>query len=159
MPSHSHVVDEVRQREELDSIIDVIWSAMDGVDPSHQIFFPVFGDSPADREEAVQRSKTRMWEEHKNDPASHWIFVRDSSSNDILGGCQWRIYTANPFPPGEKAHVEAVWWPDGEGRTFASEVVRQCYMPRTKWMARPHVGMPAHSRRRLDRQRLTAWRR
>ncbi len=134
-----YMVEEITRREDLDSIVDVIWAAMDGFDPSHQIFFPTLGDGPADREAAVQSSKDRTWEDHNSDPSSHWIFVRDQASGDILGGCQWRIYPENPFPNGTP-HIEAVWWPEGEGRRFASEVVRQCYTPRTKWMAYPHVG-------------------
>ena len=134
-----YIMEEVTKREDLDSIVNVIWAAMDGFDPLHQIFFPVLGDGPADREAAVQSSKDRTWEDHRSDPSSHWILVRDKASGDILGGCQWRIYTENAFPNGTP-HIEAVWWPEGEGRCFASEVVRQCYTPRTKWMAYPHVG-------------------
>ena len=134
-----YVIEEVTRRKDLDSIVDVIWGAMDGFDPSHQIFFPILGDGPADREAAVLASKDRTWEDHRSDPSSHWIFVRDKASETIIGGCQWRIYTENPFPNGTP-HIEAAWWPEGEGRCFASEVVRQCYTPRTKWMACPHVG-------------------
>ena len=132
-------VEEVSRRKDLDSIVDVIWAAMDGFDPSHQIFFPVLGTKPIDRDTAIQSSKDRTWEDHKGDPSSHWIFVREKASGLILGGCQWRIYTKNPFPNGTP-HIEATWWPEGEGRRFATEVVRQCYTPRTKWMAYPHVG-------------------
>ena len=134
-----YVLEEVTRREDLDGIVDVIWGAMDGFDPSHQIFFPILGDGPADREAAVLKSKDRTWEDHRSDPSSHWLFVRDKASKTILGGCQWRIYTENPFPNGTP-HIEAIWWPEGEGRCFASEVVRHCYTPRTKWMACPHVG-------------------
>ena len=132
-------IEEVNSRNQLDSIVDVIWAAMDGVDPSHQIFYPVFGSRSTDRDSAVQSSKDRMWHDHENDPSSHWIFAMDNTSGEILGGCQWRIYTENPFPNGTP-HIEAVWWPEGDGRAFATEVVRQCYTPRTKWMAYPHAG-------------------
>ncbi|KAL9066600.1 MAG: hypothetical protein Q9161_007430 [Pseudevernia consocians] len=69
-----YTVEEVTIREDLDCIIDVIWAAMDGFDPSHQIFFPILGDGAADREAAVQSSKDRTWEDHKSDSSSHWIF-------------------------------------------------------------------------------------
>lgn len=117
-----HTVEVVIKREELDSIVDVIWAAMDRVDLSHQIFSPVFGLEPADREAAIQSSKDRTWDEHKSDPSSHWIFVRNKSSGHILGGCQWRIDTENPFPHGTPT-IEALWWPE-DGRRFATEVVK-----------------------------------
>ena len=47
-----YTVEEVTRLEDLDSIVNVIWAAMDGVDASHQIFFPVFAPKPADREAA-----------------------------------------------------------------------------------------------------------
>lgn len=86
---------------------------MDGYDASHQIFFPVHGPLPADREATVRASKDRTWEDHEGDPSSHWVYVRDEASKEIVGGCQWRIYTENPFPNGTP-HIEAVWWPEGE---------------------------------------------
>ena len=134
-----YTVEEVTRREDLDGIVDVIWAAMDGINSSHQVFFPTLGSKPADREAAIQSSKDRTWEDHKSSPSSHWIFARDNMSGDIVGGCQWRIYTENPFPNGAP-HIEAEWWPVGERRRFASEVIMQCFTPRTKWMACPHVG-------------------
>lgn len=136
-----YTVEEVARREDLDGIVDVIWTAMDGVNPSHNIFFPVLGSRLADREAAIQSSKDRIWEDHKKSPSSHWILARDDISEDILGGCQWRIYAENPFPNGAP-RIEAEWWPEGERRRFASEVITQCYMPRAKWMACAHVGKP-----------------
>jgi len=132
-------IEEVNRREDLDGIVDVIWAATDGVNPSRRIFYPVLGSKPADREAAIQWSKDRTWEDHKGSPSSHWILARDNISGDVLGGCQWRIYTEDPFPNGAP-QIEAIWWPEGERRRFASEVIIQCYTPRTKWMAYPHVG-------------------
>ena len=143
-------VEEATKREDLDAIVDVIWAAMDGTDPSHQIFYPVFGGSDADRQTAIQTSKERMWQEHVGDPSSTWIAVRDNASGIVLGGCQWRVYTQNPFPNGTP-EIEASWWPEGEGRAFASEVVKQCYTLRTLWMARPHVGRSTSSTPYLSR--------
>ena len=135
-----YTVEEATKREDLDAIVDVIWAAMDGFDPSHQVFYPVFGETDTDRRTAIQTSKERMWQEYEGEPPNTWIAVRDNISGTVLGACQWRIYTQNPFPNGTP-EIEAVWWPEGEGRAFASEVVRQCYTPMTVWMTRPHVGM------------------
>ena len=135
----SYSVEEVTTRKDLDAIVDVIWAAMDGFDPSHQVFYPVFGDNATDRDTAIKTSKERVWQDHENDNSSHWVGAWDKVGGEVVGGCQWRIYEHNPYPDGTPK-VEAVWWPEGEGRRFASEVVRQCYTPRMIWMARPHVG-------------------
>lgn len=128
-------------KAEFDEITDVMWHTMDGVDPPHPIFFPTFGDGPDAKATAIAESKERIWNQHKNNPASHWIYVREESTGRVVAGCQWRIYDDNPFEEGPPT-ITAIWWPEGSvGRKFATEVVNQCYTPRTLWMARPHLGM------------------
>lgn len=132
---------EVSERNELNDVVDVLWAAMDGVHPHHSIFFPTLVSG---RSAAVAESKERLWNEHMRNPASHFIYAREgpvgSRTGAIIGGCQWRFYEKNPFP-FNKPEIVATWWPDGVGRLFATEVVRQCYTPRPVWMARPHSGL------------------
>lgn len=131
-------VKEVEHRWQLDGIVDVLWAAMDGIEPSHAIFFPTFAQ---DRNRAIAESKDRLWKGHEMDRCSHWIYVLEGEqeSRRIVGGCQWRIYTENPFPnPGAK--LNATFWPEGTGRAFASEVATQCHAQRKAWMGRPHAG-------------------
>ena len=134
-------VEEVKNRSQFDAVIDVVWAAMDGIEPSHAIFFPTFGTEAQDRERAIAESKERLWKGHEMDPSSHWIYVVDGEDEQerIVGGCQWRIYEKNPFP-GPNAKANATWWPEGTGRDFVSEVASQCHAPRKTWMARPHAG-------------------
>jgi len=54
-----YTVEEVTRREDLDGIVDVIWAATDGINPSHGIIYPILGSKPADREAATQWSKDR----------------------------------------------------------------------------------------------------
>lgn len=130
-------VEEVSRREHLDGIAECIWAVMAHCDSPHKVFFPVINDQAS----ALCDCKERLWSEHKNDPNSHWVFVRDTSSDAlrIIGTSQWRIYQSNPFPHGIP-NIEATWWPKGEGRDFATEFVRQCLSPRATWMSRPHTG-------------------
>lgn len=131
-------VDEIKSQRQLDEIVDVIWAANEGVDPTHQIFFPILGSGPWGRHTAIAESKRRLWEGHKVDPASHWIYVISHETGQIVGGGQWRIYEENPIPNPTPPMV-ASWWPGGVGQDFASEVVRQCYAPRVELMAKPHT--------------------
>ena len=132
-------VEEVSAREELDGIADCIWTVMENSDSAHLVFYPVLGD----RSTALNECKQRLWNEHTSDPSSNWVFVRDVSSKslEILGACQWRIYKQNRFLHGIP-NVQATWWPEGGGRDFATEFIRQCMSPRVVWMPRPHTGMP-----------------
>ncbi|KAL9091713.1 MAG: hypothetical protein Q9165_004789 [Trypethelium subeluteriae] len=131
-------VEEVSVREELDGIADCIWEVMEHNDSAHKVFYPVLHD----RETALSECKERLWNEHINDPSSHWIFVRDGSSDSlkVLGACQWRFYEQNPFPYG-MPDVKATWWPEGGARDLASEFARKCLSPRAAWMSRPHTGV------------------
>jgi hypothetical protein len=136
-----YTIHEAHTRQELDEIIEVMWRTMGGTDPSHPIFFPTFADTPEAKSTAITESKDRIWKQHNTDSASHWIYVREAQTGGVVGGCQWRIYDENPFAKGAPK-ITAVWWPEGTvGRKFASEVVNQCYTPRTRWMARPHAGI------------------
>jgi hypothetical protein len=134
-------VKEVENKAELDAVVDVLWAAMDGIEPSHAIFFPTFGAKSRDRNQAIAESKNRLWRGHTIDPCSYWIYVveKDHKKERVVGGCQWRIYMKNPFPD-PNARVTASWWPEGTGRDFTSEVASQCHGPRKAWMARPHSG-------------------
>ena len=132
---------EVSTRKELDALIDVVWKAQyNPYDPAFSAFFPIFGPTVTDREAAIQESKDRLWQSHQSDPSSHWIYVRDPITGAVVGGTQWLIYETNPYVNGAPK-MEASWWPEGsEGRTFCTELLRQCYAPRHQWMNRPHLG-------------------
>lgn len=135
---------QVANREELDQIVLVVWAAMENTDPSHSVFYPILTDGPESRNEAIKATQERIWQEHVSDPHSHWLYVRETKgvemgTGKVVGGCQWRIYKENPFKGGIP-EVNAHWWPEGESRAFASEVIRQLFNPRAIWMGRPHVG-------------------
>ncbi|TGO59588.1 hypothetical protein BCON_0043g00470 [Botryotinia convoluta] len=46
--------------------------------------------------------------------------------------------------PNELPKIVATWWPEGEGRDFATEFMKQCYTPRQQWMNRPHIVHPKY---------------
>ena len=123
-------------------IVDCEWTSYyNPYHPYMQILFPVFGTGgPADRAAAVKESKERQWQWHSSDPTSHWFYVEDEDSGEIVGGAQWHVYEKNPFE-GEQNALEAYWWPEGEGRRFASEMLEQVYGPRRVKMTRPHMRM------------------
>lgn len=138
----SITIEEVSTRAELDAIATCIWTVMASSDSMHKICYPVL----TDRDTALNDCKARLWKEHTSNQCSHWIFVRESSSSScaaapltVLGACQWRLYTQNPFPHGPPA-IEATWWSEGGKRAFATEFIKQCIAPRAAWMARPHAG-------------------
>ena len=133
---------EVSGREELDAIIEIAWVA--NFNPYRPLIagvFPIFGPTAADRQAAIQASKDRYWNAHVLDPSSHWLYVRESTTGQVLGGTQWQIYTRNPYLKGTPELV-AEWWPEGEGRNFVTEMIRQLYKARHLWMHRPHLGLP-----------------
>ena len=65
--------------------------------------------------------------------------MADPSTQEMLGATEWLLYTENPFPEGPQ-RVEADWWPEGEHREFATELVNQLYAPRMNWCRRPFAG-------------------
>ncbi|KAF2877554.1 hypothetical protein BDV95DRAFT_674137 [Massariosphaeria phaeospora] len=157
-----HILKQAQTREELDTILDVIWAAnYTPYDPFAQLFFPVLGFLQADREAALAESKQRFWNNHQSDPSSHWYYVVDTATALTVGCAQWQISKANPFPNG-RGVLTAPWWPEGEHREFCEAVLEQVYKPRARWMQRPHLALnwmavhPAHRRLGIGSLLMTA---
>lgn len=139
----SYTFKEATTRSEIDAIVDLVWKAQyNPYDPSFSAFFPVFGPTARDRETAIQKSKDRLWQSHQSEPSSHWIYVEDPLTGKVVGGTEWQLYETNPFLSGPPK-LEAHWWPEGEGRNFCNEILRQCYAPRHRWFTRPYLGQLA----------------
>ncbi|MCJ1271667.1 hypothetical protein MMC22_011572 [Lobaria immixta] len=157
----SYTFKEAITRNELDAIVDLVWKAQyNPYDPSFSAFFPVFGPTARDREVAIKNSKDRLWQSHQSEPSSHWIYVEDPLTGEVVGGTEWQLYETNPFVNGPPK-MEASWWPEGEGRNFCNEILRQCYAPRHRWLTRPHLALnlmsvhPKHRRRGIGSTLMT----
>ena len=117
MPSDSsYVLKEATSQKEFDALFMVVWLAEHHpYEPAGSIFFPVFGATAADRDDTIQKSQIRLWKEHKSNPASHWLYVEDVKTGEIVGATEWEVHEKNPFPDGSPK-LDAYWWPEGEGR-------------------------------------------
>lgn len=136
-----YVLKHAKTKEEMDQIMDVIWAAnYSPYDPFAQLFFPVLGFRPLDRETSVAESKARFWSQHMADPSSNWFYVVGGDTGNVVGCAQWQIFTSNPFPDGVPP-LTAPWWPKGEHRDFCELILNQVYKPRANWMRRPHLGI------------------
>ncbi|KAI9650467.1 hypothetical protein NHQ30_000483 [Ciborinia camelliae] len=141
--SITYTLHEATTRAESDAIVDLAWIAWhEPYTPAFQIFHPVFGPTIQDHEAAILADKERAWNTHLayKEGVSHWVYVVDEGNGAIIGACQWLIFTETPWP-NELPKIVATWWPEGEGRDFATEFVRQCYAPRQQWMNRPHIAL------------------
>ena len=133
---------EVTTRAELDAVVDVVWVAQyNPYRPMFQTFFPVLGPMAQDRQQAIRESKDRLWEAHCSTDSSHWIFVEDTTSFEIVGGTQWQTIEDPSAHVGPLSKLEASWWPEGESRDFCSEVIRQVYAPQHQLLRGPYVSM------------------
>ncbi|KAF2188671.1 hypothetical protein K469DRAFT_565438 [Zopfia rhizophila CBS 207.26] len=147
-----YILKQASTKQEMDGIMDVIWAAnYTPYDPFAQIFFPILGFLPGDREASITESKERFWSIHQSDPSSNWLYVEDVQTSDPVGCAQWQIFLHNPFPDGPP-NLQAPWWPKGECRDFCELVLNQVYKPRASWMTRPHLALnwmavlPTHRR-------------
>lgn len=139
MVESQYTLIEATTRAESDAIVDLAWIAYhEPYHPSFQAFHPVFGPTLADREACKQADKERAWARHIANPDSHWLYVVHTPTGEVVGSAQWLIFKKIPWPNGPQK-VEATWWPEGEGRDFASSILTQCYTPRMHWCNRPHV--------------------
>ena len=63
--------------------------------------------------ESKEEFAVRAAQWNKADPASHWIYVTDTSTGEIMGGTQWSIYEKNPFDHPQPP-VVATWLQEGK---------------------------------------------
>ena len=135
-----YILKEVSTRAEMDAAVDVLWTSHHNpYRPSFQAFYPVFGATAADREAGILASKERIWKAHESNPASHWFYVEETKTGKVVGSTEWQLHERSPYVDGSPK-LTAYWWPEGEGREFCTEMVRQAYAPRHRWLRRPHVG-------------------
>ena len=132
-----YILREAKVREELDAIIDVIWKVQNS--RRFRAFFPLSGSSAQDKAVAIAESKNRLWASHCRTQASHWVYVIESSTGQVVAATQWQIQDASAahFSP---MGLEATWYPEGEEREFATEVIRQTYLARHQFLKGPYIG-------------------
>lgn len=90
--------------EEFKSVVEVEIEAYSN--PYNGVFEITRGTS---QEECYSRQL--FW--HKSDPSSHWLYVVDEESSQVLGGAQWNIHQTNPYEVPQPMRT-AYWLPDGK---------------------------------------------
>lgn len=138
--ANKYTVRQATTKKDMDAIMDVVWAAnYTPYEPFVQLFFPVLGYLPSDREAAIAESKERFWNNHNADPASNWYYVQEIETGKVVACAQWENYTQNPFPDGPPK-LRAPWWPEGDHRDFCELILNQVYAPHATYMACPHLG-------------------
>ena len=133
------ILKECLDRSTFSRVVDCEWAAYyNPYHPFMQVLFPVLGGSPESRTAAIEESKERQWQWHSDDATSHWFYVEDEQSGEVVGGAQWHVHEKNPFE-GPQTKLEAYWWPEGECKRFMDEMLEQVYGPRQVKMTRPHT--------------------
>lgn len=69
--------------------------------------------------ESEEECQARYMQWHKADPTSHWIYVTDTETGQVIGGSQWNIFEKNPYletnPP-----MAAYWIQEGNAENSVS---------------------------------------
>lgn len=59
-----------------------------------------------------EECQARYMQWHKADPTSHWIYVTDTETGQVIGGAQWNIFEKNPYLES-KPPMAAYWIQEG----------------------------------------------
>jgi len=130
---------EITTEADFNALVDCLWDAYcTPYIPFMQILFPIFADTEEGYETAVALSKASLWAQHTNDQTSHWIALEDSETGEVCAGAHWNFHKVSPFINGAPKLV-ATWYPEGEGRDFASHILNQIYGGRGQRLWRPHA--------------------
>ncbi|EEA25331.1 hypothetical protein TMatcc_006444 [Talaromyces marneffei ATCC 18224] len=154
---------EIAKDEDLHELMGVLWTCFEN---PHQgilrLFFPILND---DREGSLRAASDGQREEYKEAyPELIWLKVIDDETGKIIAGAKWYFYERNPFAakPGDPhGHdpltEEAVWYPEGVARQFATSAMHAFEKPRVVMGQRPHsflniiFTLPEHQRKGIGR--------
>ena len=96
-------VTELTSDEEFSALMATLHN---GYSDPYNGFWDVFkGES-----EAECQARFMQW--HKADPTSHWIYVTDTETGQIIGGTEWNILEKDPYDEA-KSPMVAYWIQDG----------------------------------------------
>ena len=117
----------------------------------HNSFWNIF------KSDAKDEFVGRLTDWHNVDPSSHWIYVRDTRTNEIVAGTQWNFYSTSPFKIHQPV-LTAYWLQEGKYRltccrvetlkltslgtmirSFADICLERFFSRRPKYMNRPHL--------------------
>ncbi|TVY84162.1 hypothetical protein LSUE1_G004050, partial [Lachnellula suecica] len=121
MPLELH---EIKEAGEFAETIRVQADAFDSpMSVSSHLFYPILGQGPTARQDAVAGLICRQWYRHCIDPGSHWLKVIDTEQDGrVVAGANWLIVDTYT----EKAPIiNPFWLPEGEKREFAEDVFAQ----------------------------------
>jgi len=101
------------------------------------LFYPILGTGPEAHQTAIHEAADRILRGHKSTAGSHWVKAVDTLSGRLVGAALWIFFESDPYTG--KSPPEAAWWPEGEGREFATRWWRELMKPRIKYMSRRHA--------------------
>ncbi|PQE12382.1 hypothetical protein CJF31_00000608 [Rutstroemia sp. NJR-2017a BVV2] len=151
------IIKEVATEAEFSAVVDCFWEAnYNPYQPIMNVLFPVHEATDEGYARGLAEAKTRLWAIHQNDPSSHWVYVTDASDGkgEVYSGAHWNFHQVSPYKENAPELV-ASWYPEGEGRKFASRVLNQVYARRQR-LWRPHCRtspIPPQARRDLQANR------
>ena len=88
---------------------------------------------------SAEECTARFTKAHNADPTSHWIYVTDTTTGQVVGGTQWNIYESNPYTKPLPPFL-ATWWEEGTVmRKFSDTLLKRFMSGRPKRMNRPHL--------------------
>ncbi|KAH6662600.1 hypothetical protein B0J14DRAFT_286350 [Halenospora varia] len=81
---------------------------------------------------------TRLAQWHNHDPTSLWIYATDDATGEVVGGMGWNVHETDPFA-AEGPELKAYWWPEGDMKEIADQVIEKFVESRPGYMSKPHM--------------------
>ncbi|KAI1374519.1 hypothetical protein F4677DRAFT_447156 [Hypoxylon crocopeplum] len=120
---------EVTSEEEFRLVVDVEHEAYGN--PFNGVWEITKGSSP-------EECTARQFSWHKAEPGSHWVYVTDEATGDVIGGTQWIIHETNPFAK-EQPEKTIYWLPEGPAKEIGNQLLRDLGKHRPGIMSKPHL--------------------
>lgn len=108
-------------------MMSACWEAFENPFNSYlRIVYYLKDDSPQERERSIQIATESAVRHHaKKSPNSYWMKVVEPTHGKLVGAANWVYFEGNSDTVNQSDPVVAVWWPEGIGREYANNFMRQ----------------------------------
>ncbi|KAF7914237.1 uncharacterized protein EAF01_000643 [Botrytis porri] len=103
------------------------WEAFENPFNSYlRIVYYLKDDSPQERERSIQIATESAIRHHaQKSPNSHWMKIIEPMHGKLIGAANWIYFEGNSDTVNNANPVVALWWPEGIGREYANNFMRQ----------------------------------
>ncbi|KAF7937061.1 hypothetical protein BELL_0092g00120 [Botrytis elliptica] len=118
---------EFESEAEFKEMMKACWEAFENPFNSYlRIVYYLKDSSPQERERSIQIATESAIRHHaQRSPNSYWMKIIEPTHGKLIGAANWIYFEGIADTVNNADPVVALWWPEGIGREYANNFIRQ----------------------------------